>query len=119
MKKQSNFGYLNETSMQLRPPKVNEKRRNKSYNGSPDAVALLLTPSQILIENQDANLDQVIKMTKISVKVSQKNKLNNFGMPYKTHKFIRDEVYDFYSVFYKVLTFCEITDKLRSHENYI
>lgn len=40
-----------------------------------------MTPSQILIENQDANLENLIKISERTSKHILNNKLNNFGMP--------------------------------------
>ena len=40
-----------------------------------------MNPSQILIENQDANVDNLIKISERTSNQVLKNKINNFGMP--------------------------------------
>jgi len=41
----------------------------------------LKTPSQILIENQDANVENIIKLTKVTIKQINQNRKHNFGIP--------------------------------------
>ena len=40
-----------------------------------------MTPSQILLQNQDANVDNLIKLTRVTMERVNMNRRNNFGIP--------------------------------------
>ena len=44
-------------------------------------ITQFISPSQVLIENQDANVDELIHMTQVTAARIRKNRKNNFGLP--------------------------------------
>ncbi|CAI2365794.1 unnamed protein product [Moneuplotes crassus] len=78
------YGY-----MKIKKSKIKHKKSKSIESGysytflrkKPKKKINYLSPSQVLLKNQDANVDEIIHMTKITAERIRKNQKNNFGIP--------------------------------------